>query len=58
MIKLSKNIDFAELCITSIAKIEKGSSDNIEVTTLKAEGTKCPVCWKINKNPCKRHSQK
>ena len=32
-------------------------SDNIETTatTSKAKGSKCPVCWKINIKPCKRH---
>ena len=27
-----------------------------KVNTSKAEGQKCPVCWKINKNGCERHS--
>ena len=34
----------------------KNSSNEINVETLKAEGQKCPVCWKINKNKCERHS--
>ena len=55
MIKHSENIDFAELCITSNAKIEKTYKDEILVETTKAEGKKCPVCWKINKNQCERH---
>jgi len=25
------------------------------VETSKAEGEKCPVCWKISKEKCKRH---
>ena len=29
---------------------------SIKVNTVKAEGQKCPVCWKINKNGCERHS--
>ena len=50
-----KSVDFAELCITSGATIEKINSDDILVTTIKAEGEKCPVCWKINKDKCERH---
>ena len=30
--------------------------DKIKVETTKAEGEKCPVCWKINKEPCERIS--
>ena len=26
------------------------------IETVKAEGNKCPVCWKINKVKCARHS--
>ncbi len=55
MIELSKNIDFSELCITSGAKVEKNNSKEITVETIKAEGQKCPVCWKINKGECERH---
>ena len=56
--KMFKNVegtDFAELCITSEAKIETGKTKEIVVETFKAEGNKCPVCWKINKNRCERH---
>ncbi len=56
MMKLTENIDFSELCITSNAKINKSDSNEILVETIKAEGKKCPVCWKINKNSCERHS--
>ena len=28
----------------------------IVVNTKKASGTKCPVCWKIDTKPCRRHS--
>ena len=31
-------------------------NDEISVTTTKAKGTKCPVCWKISIEPCIRHS--
>ena len=38
--------------------IPSGSNQNeIIVTTIKAEGQKCPVCWKINLDGCKRHPQ-
>ena len=58
LIELSKGIDFAELCITSGAEIEKindNKSEEIVIKTIKAEGQKCPVCWKINTKPCERH---
>jgi len=55
LINLTKDVDFSELCITSNAKVEKNNSKEIEVETLKAEGLKCPVCWKINKDKCERH---
>ena len=53
--QIYKNVDFAELCITSNAKIEEHDLDNVRVETTKAEGNKCPVCWKISINPCLRH---
>ena len=56
MIKFTSGIDFSELCITSAARSEKIKSEEIVVKTVKAEGQKCPVCWKISKNPCERHS--
>ncbi len=65
-IKLKKNLfniaekrDFSEICITSDAKIENDENiqDEIVVTANKAEGFKCPVCWKIKKDPCERHSK-
>ena len=54
---LGKNYDFSEICITSSAKIvnTKKKENTIKVNTIKAEGQKCPVCWKINKNGCERH---
>ena len=55
IIKLIKDVDFSELCITSEAKIQKSNSEEIVVKTIKAEGQKCPVCWKINKGQCERH---
>ncbi len=55
--KIIKEIDLAELCITSSVKIES-SSDEIVVKTTKAEGKKCPICWKISTSPCERHPEK
>ena len=52
---LVEKVNFSELCITSDAKIIKGQSEDIIVNTKKAEGNKCPVCWKINLNKCERH---
>ena len=62
LIELTKGIDFSELCITSGAIIEKmtnnekNQSKTVIVKTIKAEGQKCPICWKININQCERHS--
>ena len=55
---LGKNYDFSEICITQSAKITKTNEkqNSIKVNTIKAEGQKCPVCWKINRNGCERHS--
>tara|TARA_B110001452_G_scaffold4211_1_gene3873 strand:+ start:143 stop:2854 length:2712 start_codon:yes stop_codon:yes gene_type:complete len=55
LFKLTENINFSELCITSSAKIEIKDLKEVGVKTIKAEGIKCPVCWKINKEKCKRH---
>ena len=55
--EIVKNIDFAELCITSEAQISEDQkiSEDVSVITFKAEGEKCPVCWKIKKDKCERH---
>ncbi len=52
---ISKNIDFAELCITSHAEILQHEQDAIKVNSIKAKGSKCPVCWKIQEGGCLRH---
>ena len=52
----SKNVDFSELCITSSAIVEKSNTEDVTAETIKAEGDKCPVCWKISKEKCVRHS--
>jgi len=53
--KSLKNIDLAELCITSSAKIEISDAKEITAVTSKATGEKCPICWKISSAPCERH---
>ena len=54
-IELAKNVDFSELCITSGAKILESDIEEVTAVATKAEGKKCPVCWKININECERH---
>jgi isoleucyl-tRNA synthetase len=54
--KTVQNIDFAELCITSGATVNFTENQDIIVSTIRAEGSKCPVCWKISKGQCPRHS--
>ena len=34
--------------------IEKSDVEEIVVKSKKAEGTKCPVCWKISPEQCER----
>ncbi|WP_440920047.1 isoleucine--tRNA ligase [Candidatus Pelagibacter sp.] len=51
--KITDNVDFSELCITSKSKIIYSNKD-IKVTTKKAKGSKCSMCWKININGCDR----
>jgi len=55
LFKIVEKTNFSELCITSDAKIKKIESDEVIAVTTKAEGQKCAVCWKINKNGCDRH---
>ena len=54
---LTKDEDFSEICITSSASIisDDKIEGDIKVLTERAEGNKCPVCWKISKDNCKRH---
>ena len=54
---LAKKNDFSEICITSLATvIQDDNMDNdIQVICKKAEGNKCPVCWKISKTICEKH---
>ncbi len=55
---ITKNNDFSEICITSSASViqDDKMEEDIQVICKKAEGTKCPVCWKISKTNCKKHS--
>jgi isoleucyl-tRNA synthetase len=55
LFNITENTNFAELCITSVVKIEKKETNEVTAMTTKAVGEKCPVCWKINKNGCERH---
>ena len=54
-LKIIEGIDLAEVCITSMVEIEMITTGETSVETSKALGNKCPVCWKINSNTCKRH---
>ena len=54
--KIIEGIDLSELCITSSVEIQASDKNEIIVKTKKAEGDKCPVCWKISKKPCTRHN--
>ena len=51
---ISKNVDFSELCITSSVEVSYLENSETKVQTIKAEGLKCPVCWKISKEVCSR----
>ena len=53
-LEVIKNIDLSELCITSSAEVDDKSVDKISIVTKKAEGSKCPLCWKISQSPCGR----
>ena len=55
LLKLTKEIDFAELCITSKFLVKESKEDKIIVKTKKAKGNKCPICWKISEDACERH---
>ncbi len=53
---ISKDVDFSELCITSSAEVSYLENSETKVQTTKAEGSKCPICWKLSVDPCPRHS--
>tara|TARA_Y100001970_G_scaffold280824_1_gene390442 strand:+ start:166 stop:2892 length:2727 start_codon:yes stop_codon:yes gene_type:complete len=54
-----KNTDFEELFIASKVNVLKNETIDQDVQTIasKAEGKKCPVCWKIRKDNCERHGK-
>jgi isoleucyl-tRNA synthetase len=56
-LKITKDIDFSELCITSKAVISFRENTDLRVKTIKAKGSKCPVCWKISEKICPRHPE-
>ena len=52
---LLKDLDLAEYFITSKAeKIKSETKEEIEIIVTKTSGNKCPRCWKILDNECKR----
>ena len=63
-LKIVKDLDLSENFITSKAVAKKIVSNNelfkleeiedIKVMVKKAEGEKCPRCWKIFPKPCTR----
>ena len=53
---LLKNIDLAEYLITSKAEKVLYKEDEIKIEVKKAKGKKCPRCWKILEQNCKRCS--
>ena len=57
LFKLTQNVDFSELCITSNAEVFYKEKSEISVQTSKAKGNKCPVCWKITVEGCSRHPE-
>jgi len=54
LFNISKDVDFAELCITSKFSVNKIKGDKIVVKSKKAPGEKCPNCWKISIEKCTR----
>ena len=51
------DFDFEELLITSKVDVSEDSSisNSFLASTSKANGKKCPVCWKIREIKCERH---
>jgi len=67
-LKLIKDFDLSEYFITSKADAKKLTNEknlfqlegvkNVKVFVKKAEGEKCPRCWKIFPHPCERCNTK
>ena len=53
--QIVRDIDLSELCITSKAAISFDDQSEVTVSTQKASGKKCKVCWKIRLDSCERH---
>ena len=58
LVDISKDEQLNDL-LDNIGQVELKINENIKeainINTSKAEGDKCPVCWKISKNKCERH---
>ncbi len=53
--KLMEKLDLAEYFITSkVEKIKTKNKDELKIEVTKASGNKCPRCWKILEQSCKR----
>ncbi len=55
--EFTNDVDFSEICITSKAQVNYQSNIETTIITTKAQGNKCPVCWKINEGSCPRHPE-
>ena len=55
--EITRNIDFSEICITSGAEVIYSENIETSVQSIKAEGSKCPVCWKIFEKACPKHTE-
>ena len=57
--KKYNNTDFEELFITSEVNVlhDETIDNDVESLASKADGKKCPVCWKIRKENCERHGK-
>ena len=51
---LLEGLDLEEYFITSKAKKIKDTNDKLKIVVRKANGNKCPRCWKILENKCSR----
>ena len=58
--QVAKDEDFSEICITSESNViqDEQTEKEIEVTTKKATGNKCSLCWKVKSKKCERENCK
>ncbi len=54
---LLEDLDLEEYFITSKAKKIKDEKNDLRIVVKKASGSKCPRCWKILENECRRCSE-